>query len=129
MAAVKIGNNKHDAGGDGLSFWREKEINRLNALFDCQVLEELQRIMGGYDYSWHTINQALQEQLNDGTLEFTLEHGDIIFEWNNLCEERREWEKRGCFSVYSADFNRDCLFNLKIIPVRAGLGDKGKPVE
>ena len=129
MAAIKIGNNRHDAGSDDPSLWQEKEIDRVNALSDRQVLAELQRIMDGYDYSWHTINQALQEQLNDGTLEFTLEHGDVSFEWNNLCDERREWKKRGRFSVCSADFNRDCLINLKIIPVRAGLGDKGKPVE
>jgi hypothetical protein len=58
-----------------------------------------------------------------------LEHGGVVFEWNNLCEERREWKKRGRFSACSADFNSDRLINLKIIPVRAGLGDKSKPVE
>lgn len=117
MASVRPGSETYDP-----SLWQTKEIERINASPDSDVLAELQRIMDGYDYSWHTINQALQDQLNEGTLEFTLEHGDVIFEWNNLCEERRGWLKRTCFSESDAAFHRDCLINLKILPVRAGLG-------
>jgi hypothetical protein len=51
MAAVKSVNNKHDARGNDLSLWQEKEVSRVNTLFDSQVLAELERIMNGYDYS------------------------------------------------------------------------------
>lgn len=118
----------NDATLDNFSLWPQKEVERIGTLSDHQVIAELQQLMVGNEYSWHTINYLLQEQVNNKTLEFTLEHGDIIFEWNNLCDERREWEKKGCFSVHGADFNRDCLVNLKIIPIRGGLGNEGQPL-
>ncbi|KFZ13521.1 hypothetical protein V501_03677 [Pseudogymnoascus sp. VKM F-4519 (FW-2642)] len=67
----------------------------------------------------------MQDQLDNGALEFTAEDGDVLFEWNNLCDEKRNWEREGRFSLSCADFNRDCLINLKIIPTKAGLGFKG----
>jgi hypothetical protein len=83
--------------------------------------------MVGHGYSWHTINKLLQDRLDDNRLEFTLKDGDVIFEWNNLCEEKRLWDKTGRLSVRSAEFNRDFLINLKILPARGGLENEGKP--
>jgi hypothetical protein len=45
--------------------------------------------MEGCNYSWRRISELLQVQFDKGTLEFTLTDGDILFEWNNLCEEKR----------------------------------------
>lgn len=82
--------------------------------------------MEGYNYLWHSINVLLQDQLDKGHLEFTLVDGDILFEWNNLCDKKREWERKGRLSNDSADFNRACLINLMILPFQVGLGNKGK---
>jgi hypothetical protein len=90
------------------------------------VLSELQEIMDGRGYSWHSINELLQDQLNKEDLEFTIIDGDILFEWNNLCDEKRKWERKGCLSDDSVEFNRDCLINLKILPFQAGLSLKSK---
>jgi hypothetical protein len=105
--------------------WPEGEVLRVDALSDKEVLTELQNIMNGCHYSWHTINQLLQQQLDNKVLEFTLEDGDVIFEWNNLCDQKQQWEKKGLLSISCADFNRDCLINLKIIPFKGGLDTEG----
>jgi len=64
----------------------------------------------------------MQAQVDEGVLEFTLQDGDVVFEWNSLCDEKREWERNGRLSVRNcAEFNRHCLINLKIIPSQ-GLG-------
>jgi hypothetical protein len=58
----------------------------------------------------------------------TLTHGDVIFEWNNLCDDRKHWENNSCLSINCDDFNRDCLIDLKIIPFKGGLAhDSNNP--
>lgn len=69
----------------------------------------------------------LQDRLDDNRLEFTLKDRDVIFEWNNLCKEKQLWDKTGRLSVHSAEFNRDFLINLKILPARGRLENEGKP--
>ncbi len=115
----------HGSAFDNLALWPRREVLRIQALSDKQVLTELQEIMEGRNYSWHKISQLLQAQLDKGALEFTLEDGDVIFEWNNLCHEKREWERNRRFSVSCAEFKKDCLINLKIIPIQGGLGFEG----
>ena len=117
---------KHDPVPESSVLWPKEEVLRIEALSDKQVLAELQDIMNGRNYSWHKINQSLQAQLDNDALEYTLEDGDVIFEWNNLCDEKRQWERKGHLSVSCMDFNRDCLINLKIIPFKGGLGDEGR---
>jgi len=108
--------------------WPKREVLRIEALPDQDVISELESIMDGRNYSWHSINEQMQAQLDKRALEFTAEDGDVLFEWNNLCHEKRNWEQegRGRFSLSCAEFNRDCLINLKIIPTKAGLGFEGK---
>ena len=117
---------KHDSVLDNFASWPKEEVLRIEALSDEEVLAELRDIMNGRDYSWHKISQSLQTRLDDDALEYTLEDGDVIFEWNNLCDEKRQWERKGRLSVNCTDFNRDCLINLKIIPFKGGLGAEGK---
>jgi len=108
--------------------WPKREVLRIEALPDQDVISELESIMDGRNYSWHSINEQMQAQLDKRALEFTAEDGDVLFEWNNLCYEKRNWEQegRGRFSLSCAEFNRDCLINLKIIPTKGGLGFEGK---
>jgi hypothetical protein len=115
-----------DDAVDDFSLWPEREVLRIEALSEQQVLSELQEIMEGRSYSWHSINQLLQDQLDKEALEVTFIDGDILFEWNNLCDEKRKWERKGCLSNDCAEFNRDCLINLKILPFQAGLGLESK---
>lgn len=105
-------------------FMLQEEL-RIEALTDREVQLELHNIMDGRSYSWHCINNLMMAQLYSGDLEFTYQDGDAIFEWNNLCDEKRHWEREGSLSCDSAEFNRDCLFNLKILPTKAGLGSEG----
>lgn len=67
-----------------LAFSPRRELLRIEALSDNQVLSELHEIMDGRNYSWHGINELLQVQLDKGVLEFTLADGDVLFEWNNI---------------------------------------------
>jgi hypothetical protein len=116
----------HDDALRGLRLWAKRQVLRVEALSKQEVLCELQGIMEGHSYSWNRINDLLQARLDEGSLEFSFADGDVLFEWNNLCYEKRMWEKRGRLSVDNAEFNMACLINLKILPVQAGLGIEGR---
>ncbi|TVY17570.1 hypothetical protein LARI1_G004942 [Lachnellula arida] len=123
--AIPQGLISRDSVLNDFALWPNQEVLRIETLSDKLVVAELQAIMEGYGYSWHKINQLLQAELDKEALEFTLEDGDVIFEWNNLCDEKRQWERKRTHSVQSVGFKRDCLINLKIIPFKAGLGIEG----
>ncbi|KAH8674435.1 hypothetical protein BGZ60DRAFT_404018 [Tricladium varicosporioides] len=102
--------------------WSKQTVLRIEALSEQQVLSELQGVIEGRTYSWHSISKLLQSRLDEGDLEFVPADGNILFEWNNLCYEKQEWERKGRLSQECAEFNRDCLINLMILPFQAGLG-------
>lgn len=110
----------------GFTLWPKEEVSRIEALSNQEVLSELERIMDGRNYSWHKINELMTTQLCKGALEFTFQNGDVIFEWNNLCDEKRNWEQKRRLSSSSTEFNIDCLINLKILPAKAGFASEGK---
>ncbi len=78
----------YDANND-FNPWPKQEVLQIEALSKQQVLSELQQIMEGCNYSWHSISKLLQGLLDKETLQFTLTDGDILFEWNNLCDKKR----------------------------------------
>jgi hypothetical protein len=106
--------------------WSQQTVLRIEALSDQQVSSELQRAMQGLSYSWHSINELLRSKFDQGGLQLIPNDGDILFEWINLCDEKREWERKGRLSNNCAEFKRDCLINLMILPFQAGLGLEGK---
>lgn len=106
--------------------WSKQTVLRIEALSDQQVFLALQSTMEGKGYSWHSINELLQDRLDQGHLEFTFVDGDVLFEWNNLCDEKRVWERKGGLSHHCAEFHRDCLINLMILPFQGGLGFEGR---
>jgi len=106
--------------------WSKNAVLRIEALSEQQVFSELQEVMEGRNYSWHSINELLKGLLDQGDLKFTVVDGDVLFEWNNLCDEKREWERKGRLSHSCAEFNRDCLVNLMILPFQAGLSLEGE---
>jgi hypothetical protein len=109
------------------SMWEKQEMGRIIELSDQQVMRELKEIMRGRDYSWHTISQRLQKRLRYNDLEIEhFEPGNILYEWNVLCDERLSWLRYSRPSFRNFKFNRACLTNLKIIPTQAGLGTEGK---
>ncbi|KAF7942996.1 hypothetical protein EAE96_010942 [Botrytis aclada] len=106
-----------------------REISRINLLSDQQVFDELKDAMTGRRYSWYTIAYGLQVRYRRRQLR--LEHFEpenLVYEWNVLCDERLDWKYRGHPSFLSAKFNRACLVNLKIIPIRAGFGSEAKQI-
>ena len=116
----------NDSALTGFTLWPKEEVLRIEALSDQEVLSELEGIVDGRNYSWHSINELMKTQLYKGALEFTFQDGDVIFEWNNLCDEKRNWEQTRSLSSSSTEFNIDCLINLKILPAKAGFGSEGK---
>jgi hypothetical protein len=109
---------------DGGYDWSIQTVLRIEALSEEEVFLELQGVMEGQDYSWHSINELLQGRLDQGDLEFTRVDGDVLFEWNILCNEKRRWERKGRLSQNCVEFNRDCLINLMILPFQGGLEGK-----
>lgn len=104
-----------------------REVSRINLLSDQQVLEELKDVMTGQKYSWYAIAYGLRALYTRRCLR--LEHfepGNLLYEWNVLCDEKLAWQYHGCLSFISVKLNRACLINLKTIPNRAGLGFGGK---
>ncbi|CZT53509.1 uncharacterized protein RSE6_15124 [Rhynchosporium secalis] len=107
-----------------LEGWAQRKVLWVENLSKLQVFLELRGIMEGHSYSWHCINEFLQARFDEGSLEISPVDGDILFEWNNLCDEKRTWEKTGHLSINDAGFNMDCLINLMILPFQAGLGNE-----
>lgn len=104
----------------------KQEIARVNALTDRQVRQELKDIMRGIGYSWYAISQRLQGRVYLNRLKIEhFEPGNILYEWNVLCDEKISWQLHGRPSFRSFRFNRDCLIKLKVIPPQAGLGPDG----
>ena len=109
------------------SMWEKQEMGRINSLSDKQVMRELKEIMHGRSYSWHTISQRLRKRFEYNGLEIEhFESGNILYEWNVLCDVKLSWLRYGGPSFRNFKFNRACLTNLKIIPTQAGLGAEGK---
>jgi hypothetical protein len=92
-------------------------------LSDSQVLAELRATMLSHNYSWYTISNSLQSNLESQRL--VIEHfepGNILYEWNVLCDEGIHWQHHERPTFRNATFNRECLLLLRITPTQAGLG-------
>ncbi len=115
---------KSDLGN--FTLWEKQQMSRIAKLSDRSVLRELRSIMNGEIYSWGRISQLLKHRFDEKLL--VLEHfepGNILYEWNVLCDEKRHWSHHKRPSFKSLKFNRDSLIKLKIIPTQAGLGIEG----
>jgi hypothetical protein len=109
------------------TLWEKEEIKRIEALSDQAVLRELRKIISGQYYSWRRISQLLKLRFYRNLLYIEhFESGNILYEWNVLCDEKTHWLRHGCPSFKNFRFNRDCLTKLKIIPSQAGLGIEGE---
>jgi len=118
---------RHNGFHCDLELWAKRKVQEMENLSEQQVFVELQDIMmEGHNYSWHCINTLLQARLDEGSLEFSDGDGEVLLEWNNLCDIKRRWEKKGYPAAESAEFDLNCLINLKILPFKAGLGSEGK---
>ncbi|CZR55697.1 uncharacterized protein PAC_05585 [Phialocephala subalpina] len=110
-----------------VTFWENYQKARIQQLSDHQVLCEIERIMNGRDYSWCTIAQRLRTKWRQQLLRLDhFEPGNVLYEWNVLCDEKVSWRRHCRPSFVSFKFNRDTLFKLRVIPSRAGLGIDGR---
>ena len=96
---------------------RLREWARIEAMTDRDVFIELQNIVDGQGYSWHTINHWLQVQVDDRTLKDT----SLFQIWNSLCDEKNKWENTDRQSFICPKHNRPCLLDLDTIPILVGL--------
>jgi hypothetical protein len=118
--------------------WAVHEISRIKSLPDTDLITEVHNAMNGSTYSWHSIHKQLQRNKIDYSL---------FQEWSYLCDLKRDWESNpsvlqarhnGVYfnaeSVISGLSERDLwrphsycalLLNLKLLPIRAGLGIEG----
>jgi len=91
---------------------------RASILTDNKVKRELRAIMHGVNHSWLCISQQLQARVNCGTLQiYHFESGNTIYEWNVFCDKKCHWKIFGRPLFLSFKFNRDCLVQLKIMPI------------
>lgn len=105
--------------------WETLQHDRITKLSDAEVLVELRNVMKGCNYSWRTISKKLRARNRNGYLE--LEHfeaGNLLYEWNVLCDEKLHWSRYGNPSFRNSGFNRVCLVNLLVIPWKALNGGK-----
>jgi hypothetical protein len=49
-----------DSALAGFTLWPKQEVLRIEALSDQDVLSELEGIMAGRNYSWHSINELMK---------------------------------------------------------------------
>ncbi len=117
--------------------WIEQETRRIECLSNEGLIEEIHRIMTGESYSWQSINLKLRE-LN--SIDYSM-----CREWKYLCDRKRAWDENvkenhisRCFdaSAILAELRQGCAWNfdaqryllmqLKIVPIRAGLGEAGR---
>jgi len=104
--------------------WANLETLRIQELSSNNVLNELQNVMNGSQYSWKSIHHRLQE-LN---VEYS-----IYLEWNALCTIKREWDEHHVLNgaaiartEWRPSSYQALLISLKVFPIQAGLGAEGK---
>lgn len=102
-------------------------VLRIEALSEAEVFQELKNIMDGKSFSWHKIDQIIRAKVDNGTLRYTGKDGEAPSEWTYLCQEKYHWDRKGRLSMNSPNFFKDCLINLSILPMEAGMSDAGKP--
>jgi hypothetical protein len=104
--------------------WANLETLRIQELSGNNVLNELQNVMNGSQYSWKSIHHRLQE-LN---VEYS-----IYLEWNALSTIKREWDEHHVLNgvaiaktEWRPSSYQALLISLKVFPIQAGLGAEGK---
>lgn len=112
-----------------MAAWAHRELSRIKALSNEELVTEVHHAMNGDNYSWRSINQRLRE------LEIDY---DLYDTWNIICDKKRDWEKiidqnrpfSACailarLSEADLSKHRAVLINMKIIPIFAGLWTEG----
>lgn len=94
------------------------EIANIEIMTDSELVEQLEGMMEGRDYSWHTINRGLQSLVDD----HVLNDRTLLRRWNFLCKEKQRWDNMERHLFAFPQHNRVCLINLILIPSIAGLG-------
>ena len=116
------------------STWAYRELLRIDALQEAELIHELCRLMNGHTYSWKRIDHCLR----------CLDANDILhLDWQDLCSLKETWDSfpsltrerqhqdimpglslaLGDPSWDSKPF-RTLLLNLRLILVRAGFDEE-----
>lgn len=116
------------------STWAYRELLRIDALQDAELIHELCRAMNGYTYSWKSINMCLGR----------LDANDTVhLDWQDLCRLKETWDSFPSLTLErqhqdimqglspalgSPSWNprlfRTLLLNLRLILIRAGFEEE-----
>jgi hypothetical protein len=115
--------------------WGRREVARIEALSEEELIIEVTNVMNGDNYSWRSIKTKMQRLDANSTL---------YLDWSSLWNLKQKWENippitRGRQSKTTATIQsngsrskirntqeiRVLLVKLKLITTRAGVGEEG----
>jgi hypothetical protein len=118
-----------------LTEWARREVARIEALSEEELIIEVTNAMMGSDYSWRSINTRMQRLDANST---------VYLDWSSLWSLKKKWESIPSVTcgrqskttttvqsvgshnkIRSTEDFRVLLVNLKLITARAGLGGEG----
>ncbi len=114
--------------------WADREIVRINALPNADLIMELHSAMNGHTYSWRSIQRRLQHLDTDI---------NVSLDWNDLCSLKQTWDRIPSLSrerqskdiaerlsqdashrAWNLKYLRALLISLKLILIRTGLAEE-----
>jgi hypothetical protein len=114
--------------------WADRELVRIKALPNADLIIEVHNAMNGHTYSWRVIQRRLQRLDTDN---------NIYLDWIDLCKLKQTWDRipsltrerqhKDIVERLSRDLSRRAwnlkhlrtlLINLKLILIRAGLEEE-----
>jgi hypothetical protein len=114
--------------------WADREIVRINALPNADLIMELHSAMNGHTYSWRSIQRCLQHLDTDN---------NVSLDWSDLCSLKQTWDRMPSLTrerqskdiaerlsqdpshrAWDLKYLRALLISLKLILIRAGLAEE-----
>ena len=114
------------------STWAYRDLLRIDALQEAELIHELYRLMNGHTYSWERVDDCLR----------CLDVNDIIhLNWQDLCSLKETWDSFPSRERQHQDIMQDLLLalsnlgwnprpfrtlllNLRLILIRAGFDEE-----
>ncbi|KAE8441677.1 hypothetical protein EG329_004549 [Mollisiaceae sp. DMI_Dod_QoI] len=109
--------------------WAYRELVRIEALPNADLILEVHNAINGHNYSW----KSIQTKLRHLNVDYSL-----YLEWDTLCHLKRTWETFPSLTrdkqhedivaslsrddkAWNPKYLRTLLVNLRLIPIRAGV--------
>jgi DNA polymerase elongation subunit (family B) len=114
--------------------WADRELVRIKALPNADVIIEVHKAMNGHTYSWRCIQRRLQRLDIDN---------NIYLDWIDLCKLKQTWDRIPSltkerqhkdiverlsrdlsYQSWNLKYLRMLLISLKLILIRAGIKEE-----